>query len=326
MAQKDSDGPTDEKAQKTYKHAIDDLQHHMILAALENFKKADKQDGGHCVGCQKKMVAYGIELQEWKTAETAAAELVAEAHGANDLALAHFDLGIVLRDKALAKHKDEFFAQAHEEMTKALATYPNFPDAVFVDGQIFARLKQDDAAKARFEQFARIAPADDPLRQRALRYISDPDLARARMAPAFSITTTDGQLLSLDGLKGKVVLIDFWATWCAPCRQALPHMREIVKKFKDQPLVMLSISLDDDEGKWKDFVTKNQMTWLQYRDGSFRGPIATLFSVKAIPQTFTIDTDGVLQDQHIGDASIEGKLKKLMARARELQAAEASKQ
>ena len=145
------------------------------------------------------------------------------------------------------------------------------------------------------------------------------------MAPPFSITTTDGQRVSLDELKGKAVLIDFWATWCAPCREALPHMREIAKKFEGQPLVVLSVSLDDDEQKWKEFVANNGMTWPQYRDGGFKGPIATLFAVRAIPQTFTIDADGVLQDQHIGDAAIEGKLKKLVGRARELQAAHTPK-
>jgi hypothetical protein len=57
------------------------------------------------------------------------------------------------------------------------------------------------------------------------------------------------------------------------------------------------------------------MTWPQYRDGGFAGPIATMFVVHAIPHTFTIDADGVLQEEHIGDASIEGKLKKRIARA-----------
>jgi hypothetical protein len=89
---------------------------------------------------------------------------------------------------------------------------------------------------------------------------------------------------------------------------------------------VLSVSLDEDAQKWKDFVAKNEMTWPQYRDGRFTGPVATLFAVRAIPQTFTIDSDGVLQDQHIGDASIEGKLKKLVGRARDLQAAETPKQ
>ena len=98
-----------------------------------------------------------------------------------------------------------------------------------------------------------------------------------------------------------------------PCREALPHIREIAKQFEGQPFVVLSISLDKDEEKWKDFVAKNQMTWLQYRDGSFNGAIATSFGVNAIPATFTIDADGVLEDQHVGDADIEGKLKKLVA-------------
>jgi hypothetical protein len=64
------------------------------------------------------------------------------------------------------------------------------------------------------------------------------------------------------------------------------------------------------------------MTWPQYFDGGFQGPVSKLFGVQAIPHTFTIDADGVLQDEHIGDASIEGKLKKLVRRAEETQAAQ----
>jgi len=141
------------------------------------------------------------------------------------------------------------------------------------------------------------------------------------MAPPFAVTTLDGKRLSLDDLQGKVVLIDFWATWCGPCRAALPHVREIAKKFNGQPLVVLSVSLDKDETQWKEFVAKNEMTWPQYCDHGFTGPIAKAFGVQAIPNTFTIDADGVLQDEHIGDASIEGKLKKLVKRAQEKQAA-----
>jgi thiol-disulfide isomerase/thioredoxin len=156
-------------------------------------------------------------------------------------------------------------------------------------------------------------PADDPEHQRALRYIDRPELARAKMAPPFSLTTVDGQRISMDDLQGKVVLLDFWATWCGPCREALPHIQNVAKKFRGQQLVILSVSLDTDEQKWKDFIVKNEMTWPQYRDAGFTGPIAKMFGVTAIPHTFTIDSDGVLQEEHIGDASIEGKLKKLLA-------------
>lgn len=319
LAQANTEGPTDEKAKKTYKQAFDYLHQQRTDAALDEFKKADKQDGGHCVGCQKRMIKYAVELQDWKTAEAAAAEMVARAQGDKNIALAHYQFGVVLLREGLVRHKDDVFTHAHDELTQALAAAANFPDAVFTDGQVLARLKQDDAAKARFEQFVKMRPADDPERQRALRYISQPELARARMAPAFAVTTIDGQHVSLDDLKGKVVLIDFWATWCGPCREALPHMRSIAKNFQGQPLVVLSISLDSDEQKWKEYIAKNEMTWMHYRDGGFTGPISKMFGVEAIPHTFTIDADGVLQDEQIGDASIEGKLKKLVGRAKELQ-------
>jgi peroxiredoxin len=316
---KTDEGPTNEKAQKTYKEALDYQHKRMSQAALDAFKKADKQDSGHCASCQKKTIKYAVELRDWKSAEAASNEAVEQAQGETNLALAHYEFGIVLINEGKDKHKDELFSRAHDEFTKALAAVAKFPAAVFADGRALAHLKQDDAAKARFEEFVKMRADDDPDRQRALRFISQPELARARMAPAFAITTTDGQRLSMDDLAGKVVLIDFWATWCASCREALPHMREIAKKFQGQPLVVLSVSLDSDEQKWKDFVTKNEMTWLQYRDGGFTGSVAKMFAVEAIPHTFTIDADGVLQDEHIGDAAIEGKLKKLIARARELQ-------
>jgi thiol-disulfide isomerase/thioredoxin len=204
-----------------------------------------------------------------------------------------------------------------EEIAKALGAYGNFPDAFLLDGEALANLRQDDAAKTQFEQYLKRKPGDDPNHQQALRYVARPELARARMAPPFAVTTLDGNRISMDDLQGKVVLLDFWATSCEPCREALPRIRGIAKKFQGQPLIILSASLDSNEEKWNDFVAKNEMTWLQYRDGDFGGPIAKLFGANAIPHTFTIDADGVLQDEHIGDASIEGELKKLVAQARE---------
>jgi thiol-disulfide isomerase/thioredoxin len=320
-AQTVNEGPTNEKAQKTYNQGLEYLTKHQHGFALDSFKKADKQDGGHCVDCQRKILKYAVELRDWKSAEAAGEQIVASAQGNKNVAIAHYSLGAVWMNEALQKKKGDLFARVHDEMTKALASYPNFPNAIYTDGQALAHLNQDDAAKAQFEKFVTMSSGDDLDRRRALRYISEPSLARARMAPPFEVMTTNGERVTLDDLKGKVVLLDFWATWCGPCREALPHMLDIAKKFQGQPLVILSVSLDDNEDKWKEFVSKNRMTWLQYRDGGFTGPISTLFEVRAIPQTFTIDADGVVQDEKIGDAS-EGKLKKLLARARELQVAQ----
>jgi thiol-disulfide isomerase/thioredoxin len=324
LAQTLTDAPTNEKAQKTYKEAHQYLHQRDYQAALDSFKKADKQDDGHCRACQKEMIKYGAELGDWKTAELAAEEGIADAQGDKAIALAHYQLAAVLMSQGLQKHKEDAFSRAHDETTKALALVPNFPSAVLLDGRVLAQLKQDDAAKAQFQQYAKLHTTDDPDRQRVLRYIENPELARARLAPAFAVTTLDGQHISMDDLQGKVVLLDFWATWCGPCREALPHVREMAKKFQGQPVVILSVSLDSDEAKWKEFVAKNDMTWPQYRDGGFTSPVAKMFNVEAIPHTFTIDADGIMQEEHIGDASIEGKIKKLVARAREMQPAPAA--
>jgi thiol-disulfide isomerase/thioredoxin len=319
QAQERTDGPTNEKAQKTYQEALRYSHDREKIQAFDSFKKADKQDGGRCVACQKQVIKFGLELEDWKAAELAAQEMVAEAQGDRGTALAHYEFASVLMTEGMVRKKDEYLARAHEEMGRAIAAFANFPDAIFVDGQLLARLQQDEAAKAKFAQFVKMSPATDPNHGRALRYISRPELARAKMTPAFSVTTMDGKQVSMDELQGKVVLLDFWATWCEPCREAMPHIRKVAKKFEGQPLVILSVSLDTDEQKWKEFVGKNEMTWLQYRDGGFTGPVATMFGVKSIPHTYTIDADGVLQEEHIGDSAVEGKLKKLLERAREAQ-------
>lgn len=317
FAEESADGPTDPKAVKSYQEGLNCLQKHLTEMALDNFKKADKQDGGHCGACQEQMIQLGEKIGDWKVAERGAEEKVAGAKNEKDTALSHYEFAMLLLDEGIYRHKDELFARVHDEFSKALAAVQKFPAAILGDGRALAYLKEDDAAKARFEEFVKMSPADSLNRQRALRFISEPALARARMAPPFSVTTMDGQRVSMDDLKGKVVLIDFWTTWCGPCREALPRMKDIAKKFNGQPLVILSVSLDANEQKWKEFVEKNGMNWAQYRDAGFQGPIARMFAVTAIPHTFTIDVDGVLQDEHIGDAAMEGKLKKLVARARE---------
>ena len=232
QAQEKNDGPINEKAQKTYRDALGYLHDRQKIQAFENFKKADKQDGGHCVACQRQVIKFGMELEDWKAAEFAAQEMVAEAQGDRGLALAHYEFASVLMTEGMVRKKDEYLARAHEEIGRALAAFANFPDAIFIDGELLARLQQDQAAKARFEEFVKLQPASDPKHARALRYINRPELARAKMSPAFSVTTMDGKQVSMDELQGKVVLLDFWATWCEPCREATPHIRKVAKKFR----------------------------------------------------------------------------------------------
>jgi hypothetical protein len=102
----------------------------------------------------------------WKTAELAGEEMVAQAQG-DDLAVAHYQLGVVLMSEALSRRKDDLYSRVHDEMTKALAAHDNFPNAIYLDGRALARMKQDDAAKAQFERFVKMRPEETPDRQRA---------------------------------------------------------------------------------------------------------------------------------------------------------------
>jgi thiol-disulfide isomerase/thioredoxin len=313
--------PKDPKAQNTYAEGLDWLKHHDQRGALGAFKKADRQDGGRCVACQNRIIELGEKIGDYKSADEAALEMIEEAQTPAGKTEAHMQRGIVLLHEGSVKSKEEAFAEAEKEFKTVLADDPKYSSAYYADGLALGHLKQDDAAKAQFQQFLQIEQQAKVERARAARYIEKPELIRARMAPAFAATTIDGKQISLDELAGKVVLLDFWATWCGPCREALPHMRKIAQKFAGEPLVILSVSLDTDanDQKWRTFVAQNQMTWLQVRDSGWTGPLATRFGVNAIPHTFTIDADGVLQDEHIGDGSIEGKLRKLCGEARKLQ-------
>lgn len=307
--------PTDAKARKTYASAMDWEKHGNNPVAIDNYRKANQQDGGHCTECLQRAYRLAMHIGDFKDAHDIAQATLPQAASANERAAAYYRTALAAQNLGFATRKDQCFIESCQEFHAALDAMPSLAPAHYGLGISLARLHQDEAARREFATFLQQDKSAPVLHERAQRFLENVALARATMAPPFSLTTLDGQHISMDELAGKVVLIDFWATWCGPCRKALPRIQSIARKFAGQPLVILSVSLDSDEAKWKDFVAKNGMTWLQYRDGGFNGPLTTQFAVRAIPATFTIDADGVLEDQHIGDASIEGKLKKLVSHA-----------
>jgi thiol-disulfide isomerase/thioredoxin len=310
--------PTDPKARKTFTTALEWEKHKDYNEALDSFLKANKQDSGHCKDCLRRAYNLSVKLDAYKETVEIARNLLQLADSDPDKGNMHFRLAMALQSEGIKDKNKQSFQQSSDEFKAALQLDPKLSRARFHWGVTLAHLLADDAARAQFSAFLDEDTNNPTLHERAERFVDRIDLARATMAPPFMATTLDGQHISMDSLAGKVVLIDFWATWCGPCREALPRIQKIAHKFEGQPLVVLSISVDSDEDKWKSFVAKNQMTWLQVRDGGFNGNVSKRFDVKAIPATFSIDADGVLEDQHVGDADIEGKLKKMIARAAEV--------
>src|SRR5436309_1286853 len=96
--------------------------------------------------------------------------------------------------------------------------------------------------------------------------------AVGQIAPDFTGKTLDGTPFHLADLRGKVVVLDFWATWCPPCRAMIPHEREMVRHLSGKPFALVSVSADSDEAALRDFVRDERVNWAQLLDGP-DGPI-----------------------------------------------------
>jgi thiol-disulfide isomerase/thioredoxin len=287
------------------------------LFAIDGFKKANKIAGGECVGCLRKVYELQMGLGENKDAIATAQQLIDTAKNPLAKSLAQRDLGAAILARAGEKPKADQLAAAHEAFQSALTSYPGNAGALYEDACVLARMGNDADASKEFATCAAAARPDDPMTARARHFAEDPKLSLNKMAPAFEVTTLSGTKFNLDDMQGRVVLIDFWATWCGPCNEELPHLAKIVKQFAGQPLVVISISVDKDEAKWKQFVTQHEMTWIQYRDAD--GSIARSFGNELIPSYYMIGSDGVmLKTQRMGaDDDVEGKIKKLLKQAHE---------
>jgi peroxiredoxin len=133
-------------------------------------------------------------------------------------------------------------------------------------------------------------------------------------APDLNFPNPSGKNIALSSLKGKIVLLDFWASWCRPCRAENPNVVRLYKQYKDKGFTIYSYSLDKDAEKWKDAIQQDGLTW-PYHTSDLKGWQAAgsaIYNVQSIPQTFLIGRDGNVIDIGLRGYELEEKLKELL--------------
>lgn len=130
------------------------------------------------------------------------------------------------------------------------------------------------------------------------------------VAPEFTLPTKDGKDVSLSSFKGKYVLVDFWASWCGPCRNENPNVVAAYKKYNTKGFEVFSVSVDDDEKKWLEAVEADGLLWTNVRD--VNKEVGKQYSIKSIPTTLLLDKEGKIIGKNLRGAELEEKLAELL--------------
>ncbi len=132
-------------------------------------------------------------------------------------------------------------------------------------------------------------------------------------APEISLPNSTDSAINLSSFKNKVVLIDFWASWCTPCRQSIPRVARLYKKYKDKGFIVYGISIDANKNEWLTAIDHDKITYTQVNDKTgWNSAIATKYNVNAIPSTFLLDKTGKIVAIDAEGGQLERKIKKLL--------------
>jgi len=141
----------------------------------------------------------------------------------------------------------------------------------------------------------------------------DNPAAVGKEAPEFVLPDTKGKMVRLSSFRGKYVLLDFWASWCGPCRQESPNVVRAYNKYKGSKFDILSVSLDNDKDAWLKAIDKDQLTWTHVSDlNAWESTVVRLYHVEGIPATFLIDPKGVVVARDLRGSELDQKLEELL--------------
>jgi thiol-disulfide isomerase/thioredoxin len=138
-------------------------------------------------------------------------------------------------------------------------------------------------------------------------------IALASVAPNFILNDMQGNTVELRAFKGKYTLLDFWASWCGPCRQESPTLVRLYDTYKNKGFTILSVSIDTSSEKWKAASIKDGYNWPSVSElGGYASPVAALYSVSAIPTSFLLDKEGRIIAKNLRGKNLERKLVELL--------------
>jgi len=276
--------------------------------ALKYFKLANEALKSKCAEAEwlrKKcaeslslMAEAYIGLESYKKAVEVSEQAIALAGDEKQLASdAYNNKGLALR--TWANKKDQKKLQAAEAVFRqGLAIEGARAELRYNLGVTLLQMNRDPEGIAELQHYIKDEP-DGEFIETAKKLAANPRRARENYAPDFSFTSLDGKQISLDDLQGKVVVLDFWGTWCGPCVESVPELRQLHEKYSQDPsFVLISISSDRDEEVWREFTQKYKMVWPQYRDKDRR--ILRAFEITAFPTYVIIDHEGIVKHRTVG--------------------------
>lgn len=275
------------------------LRRHRYEEALKSFKRANEMRGKKSPEALLGMVQSYFGLDAFKNViETTEKVLELTGIDAEVRAQAYNYKGLGLQAQAEVKDQKRL-REAEAALREGLAlNVVKLPAIQYNLGVVLLQQSRDAEGIAELQNYLKLQPQGGNADQ-ARKMIDNPRRAREPFAPDFSIVTADGEHMTMEDLRGKVVVLDFWGTWCPPCVASIPSLRSLHKKFAKEPqFVLIGISSDAEEQTWREFTTKEKMVWPQYWDRDRK--VHRAFNVRVFPTYIVIDHEGVVRFRSSG--------------------------